>query len=148
MEIDPAERAVLLDLFTEIAILEHLVRNRLRPDYEGKFTPAEFGLLNYFCRMGREKDKLSHIAFSFEVSQAEVRVPLDSLVSRGLMTIDASNDPVVRVTDAGNEAFESLILTLAPDVREMVDGIDPESLQITANTLKEIRRTVDNLPGR
>jgi DNA-binding MarR family transcriptional regulator len=148
VEIDPAQRRVLLDLFTEIAILEHLVRNRLRPDYEGQYTPAEFGLLNYFCRMDRDKDRLSHIAYSFETGVAEVRVPLNSMIERGLMQAGNDDDPFVWVTQQGKNAFEALLQTLAPEVLEMVEGLDPDALRITAETLKEIRRTVDNLPGR
>jgi DNA-binding MarR family transcriptional regulator len=148
VEIDPAQRRVLLDLFTEIAILEHLVRNRLRPDYEGQYTPAEFGLLNYFCRMDRDKDRLSHIAYSFETGVAEVRAPLISMIERGLMQAGNEEDPFVWVTPKGKDAFEALIQNLAPEVLEMVEGLEPDALRVTAETLKEIRRTVDNLPGR
>ncbi|MFM9978941.1 MAG: hypothetical protein ACKVOP_12980 [Sphingomonadaceae bacterium] len=142
------QKAVLTDLFTEIAILEHLMRNRLKPRYEGLYSIAEFGLLNYFGRMKRDEDRLSHIAYSFEVSEAEARVPVDSLVARGLFTIDGAPDPCVRMTAAGSTAHADLIKSLAPDVLEIVDGLDPELLRVTAETLKEIRRTVDNLPGR
>jgi DNA-binding MarR family transcriptional regulator len=147
-DVDPEQRQVLTDLFTEIAILEHVVRNRFEPDYRGRYTAAEFGLLNFFGRMGRTEDRLSHIAFCFEVSVDEARVPVEALVARGLFTIDVSNDPCVRITEAGREAHTALLDSLAPEVLEIVDGIDPEHLRITAETLKEIRRTADNLPRR
>jgi len=147
-EIDPEERAVLTDLFTEIAILEHLVRNRLQPKYESLYSAAEFGLLNYFGRMKRVEDRLSHIAYSFEVSEAEARIPLDALVARGLFTVDDAPDPLVRITAGGIAAHDALIVSLAPDVMELVDGIEPKALRVAAETLKEIRRTADNLPGR
>jgi hypothetical protein len=147
-EIDPEQRAVLTDLFTEIAILEHLVRNRLKPKYEGSYSIAEFGLLNYFGRMKRAEDRLSHIAYSFEVSETEARVPLDALVARGLFAVDDAPDPCVRITAAGIAAHDELIVSLAPAVMELVDGIDPKALRVTAETLREIRRTADNLPGR
>ena len=36
----------------------------------------------------------------------------------------------------------------APDVTELLSEFDPEALRTTAETLKELRRTFDNLPDR
>lgn len=37
---------------------------------------------------------------------------------------------------------------MAPDVLEIMAEFDTADLQVTARTLKEIRRTFDNLPDR
>jgi DNA-binding MarR family transcriptional regulator len=146
VEIDPVQRKVLTDLFTEIAILEHVVRNRFEPNLEGRYTAAEFGLLNYFGRMHRVENRLSHVALCFEVDIEEARVPLDALVKRGVLTTDGAPDPRIAITAQGRDAHAELIGTLAPQVLEIVDGIDFDHLRITAETLREIRRTADNLP--
>ena len=148
LALDPAERAVLLDLFTEIAVLEHIMRNRLKPDYAGVFTPAEFGLLNYFCRNNRVEDRLSHVALSFEVDEAEARLPLVALVVRGWLTADSDADPCIRLTSGGRQVHDAMVIQMAPEIQEIVGEIDPEQLRITAATLKEIRRTAANLPPR
>ena len=148
LELDPAVRAVLLDLFTEIAVLEHIMRNRLQPDYAGVFTPAEFGLLNSFCRNNRIEDRLSHVALCFEVDVEEARVPLVALVARGCLTVDDDRDPCIRLTTAGRDVHDALVIQMAPEILEIVGEIDPEHLRVTAATLKEIRRTAANLPPR
>jgi hypothetical protein len=147
-ELDPAKRAVLLDLFSEIPILEHLMRNRLEPDYQGVFTAAEFGLLNYFCRMHRQEDRLSNIALNFEASEADIMITLETLVDRGFLAIEDETDPCVRLMPAGTAAHDNLVTTMAGEILEIVEGLDPEHLRITAATLKEIRRTAANLPPR
>ncbi len=43
--LDPALGPVLLNLFTEVAILEHLVRKRFEPKDYYDLTAAQFGLI-------------------------------------------------------------------------------------------------------
>ena len=51
------ERTVL-DLFTEIAIVEHLLRNRYDQSAPAGMTTGQFGILTHFIRGGKSREKL------------------------------------------------------------------------------------------
>ena len=57
-------------------------------------------------------------------------------------------DRCVFVTKAGTTRHEDFLETVAPDVTELLSEFDPEAMRTTAETLKELRRTFDNLPDR
>ena len=147
-DIDHEQRRVLLDLFTEIAILEHLIRNWLGQHQKDVLAAAEFGAINYFCRLNKPEARVSTMAFSFEVPVEAMRATVDTLAGRGLLTVDAGDDPLVRVTEAGRAEHERAVLAVVPVVQEVVSLLDPEHVRITAATLQELRRTIDNLPDR
>ncbi len=77
-----------LDLFTEIAILEHLVRNR-EQELNG-LTAAQFGILNYFCRLDHREARISLLAWSFQESETRIWELIDSLRANGFVV--ATND--------------------------------------------------------
>ncbi len=141
-------RQMLLDLFTEIAILEHLLRLRFEPRHYKDLSAADFGLLNHFCRLKKTESKLSGIAWSFQVEVAHMRATVEGLAARGLVTVDAETDPCVRITDAGKQAHAETIAEMAPDIAPIMSEFDLEDLKTTTRTLMEIRRTFDNLPDR
>ena len=146
--VDPALRRTLLDLFTEVAILEHLVRTRLGPREYNDVTAQQFGVLNFFCRLNKVEERVSSLAWCFQVDVTAMHQTVASLTDRGFVTWDAAADPCVRVTDAGRDKHAALVDNMAPDIMPVVAEIDPEDLRITARTLTEMRRTLDNLPDR
>lgn len=148
IDYDPALKPVLLDLFTEIAILEHLVRARLEPKAYNDFSAAQFGILNFFCRLNKAEERLSGLAWSFQVEVAAMRETVASVVALGYLQWDDTADPCVRVTEAGRRKHAAMIENMAPDIAPVVAEIDPQDLRTTARTLMEIRRTLDNLPDR
>ena len=148
IEFDPALGPVLLDLFTEIAILEHLVRTRLEPKSYYSLSAAQFGVLNFFCRLNKSEERLSGLAWCFQVEVAAMRSTVESLVELGYVEADAAGDPCVRISAAGREKHAVMVDSMAPDIAPVVAEINPEHLRITARTLMEIRRTLDNLPDR
>lgn len=145
---DPALKPVLLDLFTEVAIIEHLVRSRFEPRDYYDLTAAQFGALNFFCRLNKHEERLSGLAWCFQVDVESMRETVDSVVSLGFLQSDNAPDPCVRVTEQGRLKHASLLENMAPDIASVVAEISPEDLRITAKTLIEIRRTLDNLPDR
>lgn len=148
LDYDPALKPVLLDLFTEVAIIEHLVRGRFEPKDYYDLTAAQFGVINFFCRLNKTEERLSGLAWCFQVEIEVMRQTVASLVALGYVQRDAAADPCVRMTDTGREKHANLLDNMAPDIAPVVSEIDPEDLRITARTLMEIRRTLDNLPDR
>jgi hypothetical protein len=148
LDYDPALKPVLLDMFTEIAILEHLIRKRLEPSRLGDMNAAQFGVLNFFCRLNKSEERLSGLSWCFQVEEAYMNDIVSSVVARGLLTRDDSNDPWVRVTPLGRQTHAEMVEDMAPDIAPVVAEIAPHDLRTTARTLMEIRRTLDNLPDR
>jgi hypothetical protein len=148
IEIDRNDRAMLLDLFTEIAILEHLVRERFNPK-TGELTPQQFGILNYFTRQRKTEEKLRTLAWCFQIDDALALESAQTLAALRYVEIDWVNgERCVFITPAGQSRHEQFIIAVAPDVIEITADFDPEHLRITTETLKELRRTFDNLPDR
>ena len=145
---DPSLRPILLDLFTEIAIIEHLVRSRFEPKDYYDLSAAQFGVINFFCRLDKVEERVSGLAWCFQVDEPAMRATVAGLVQLGLVSWDDAGDPCVRMTDAGRAKHADMIDNMAPDIASVVAEIDPEDLRITARTLTEMRRTLDNLPDR
>ncbi len=145
---NPVLKPVMLDLFTEIAILEHLIRKWLEPLHLGDVDAAEFGVLNFFCRLNKTEERLSGLAWCFQVELSEMSKPVEAMVARGYLAKDNGNDPVVSVTPAGKAFHAELVEDMAPVIAPVVEEIAAEDLRTTARTLMEIRRTLENLPDR
>ena len=145
---DPATRSMLLDLFTDIAILEHLVRERFNP-MTGELDAQQFGVMNYLVRQKKSNEKLATLAWCFQVDVAAMTATVEALAKLKYVEIDwVDGDRCIFLTPAGEARHELFLSVVAPDVTELLSEFDPEALRITTETLKELRRTFDNLPDR
>lgn len=145
---DPATRLMLLDMFTDITILEHLVRERFNPA-ASELAPQQFGVINYLVRQKKSSEKLSTLAWCFQVDLPSMTVTVEALAKMKYVEIDwVEGDRCVFVTTAGTARHEQFLATVTPDVTELLSEFDPDALRTTAETLKELRRTFDNLPDR
>lgn len=142
----------LLGLFTEIAVLEHLVRVREERHAEDDLTMGDFGVLNYFMVNHPDPDSVAGIAWCFQEEEAYTRAKIEGLALRDLVTIspdDADNGAaMVAITDIGREAHAQIVARVAPDIEMAVAEIPREDLETTFKTLRNIRLTLDNLPDR
>lgn len=142
------ERTVL-DLFTEIAIVEHLLRNRYDQSAPAGMTTGQFGILTHFIRGGKSREKLSVLAWVFQDSEDNMAEKVASLVARGLLASAPSDEEIwVEITDAGREMHGQALAEIGPEVEQLLEGIDLDDLQISLRVLQDIRRTLDNLPDR
>lgn len=145
---DPATRSMLLDLFTDIAILEHLVRQRFNPQ-AGELNAQQFGVINYLVRQNKSDEKQSTLAWCFQTEPETMAATVAALGELGYVEIeDLPGDRCVILTREGTARHELFLSTVSPDVTELLSEFDPEALRITTETLKELRRTFDNLPDR
>ena len=142
----------LLGLFTEIAVLEHLVASREARFAEDDLTMGDFGVLNYFMVNHPDPDSVAGIAWCFQEEEAYTRAKIEGLASRDLVTLspDVADNSVamVEITDVGREAHSQIVARVAPDMMMAVAEIPREDLEITFKTLRNIRLTLDNLPDR
>ncbi len=142
----------LVGLFTEVAILEHLVRVREERLASDLLSVGDFGVLNYFMVNHPSPDTVAGIAWSFQEEEAYTRAKVDDLVMRGLVSITPQTDDnalaMVMITDEGRSVRDGVIDRLAPDITMAVGEIPREALETTFKTLRDIRLTLDNLPDR
>ena len=146
---DENTKQLYLDLFTEIAIIEHLVRQRFEPAHLADLAAADFGVLNHFVRLRKTSEKLKTLAWCFQVEMSAMRATVANLAARRLVELDwVDGSECIFMTDSGHAKHADAIADMAPDVVEIMSEFSTNDLQMTAATLKEIRRTLDNLPDR
>jgi DNA-binding MarR family transcriptional regulator len=142
----------LLGLFTEVAVLEHLVRAREEQHAEDDLTLGDFGVLNYFMVNHPDPDSVAGIAWCFQEEEAYTRAKIEGLASRDLVMISPNvtdnHLAMVEITDVGREAHAQIVARVAPDMMMAVAEIPREDLETTFKTLRNIRLTLDNLPDR
>ena len=140
---------VLLNLFTEIATVEHLVRNHIGRLAAAGLDAGQFGALNYFIRNGRQQERKAILGWIFEVTPDEMEVHLQALEQRGFIgRIGEGDDQIIGITAAGRSAHADSVRAMAPDIEPLMAEFADEDLEKTVEVLQEIRRIFDNLPER
>jgi len=138
-----------LDLFREIAIVEHLLRNRYDRSSPAGMTTGQFGILTHLIRGGKSREKLSLLAWAFQDSEDYMAEKVASLVARGLLASAPSNQDIwVEITDAGREMHGQALAEIGPEIEQLLEGIELEDLKTSLRVVQDIRRTLDNLPDR
>jgi DNA-binding MarR family transcriptional regulator len=141
----------LVALFTEVAILEQLVRVREERHALHNLSMGEFGLLNYFMLNHPAAESIASMAFVFQEDEDHTRAKVDALAARGLITVAPAPNPsdaMVMITDKGRDARNEVIEKMAPVIKMAVAEIPAHDIVATLKTLREIRLTLDNLPDR
>lgn len=145
-------KTILLGLFTEVAILEHLVRTREDRVAADDLSTGDFGVLNYFVVNHPDPDSIASIAWCFQEAEAYTHAKIEALAMRDLVTLTPdtadSGLAMVAITDVGREAHAQIVARVAPEIQMAVAEIPREALETTFKTLREIRLTLDNLPDR
>jgi hypothetical protein len=141
----------MLGLFTEVSILEHLVRMREDRFATDDLQTGDFGVLNYFVLNRQTPDSIAGIAWSFQEEEDYTRSKVEKLARRGLVSLTPEADnlaAMVMITGAGRAAHGQILARIAPEIKMAVAEIPPDALKLTFKTLREIRLTLDNLPDR
>lgn len=148
----PYDDKTVLHLFTEIAMVEHLLRNRYDKATPAGMTTGQFGVLTHFIRNGKSRERLSLLAWAFQDDDAYMAEKVKSLVDRELLTtmpVEGSDgDLWVDITDDGRAAHARALDEIGPEVVQLLETIDIENVKIALGVIQEIRRTLDNLPDR
>ena len=140
---------LLLDFFTEVAIVEHLVRKHMETLNHSDFTAAEFGVLNYFVRNQRERESKATLAWCFQISIDEMEPVIASLEQRGLLgRIGQGDEQAIGITASGHSAHTQAVNQMAPEIAPLMSEFADEDLVKAVQVLQETRRTFDNLPER
>lgn len=148
----PNEEKTVLHLFTEIAMVEHLLRNRYDKATPAGMTTGQFGVLTHFIRQSKSRERLSLLAWAFQDDDAYMAQKVQSLVDRDLLattSIEGSDgDLWVDITEDGRDAHAQALDEIGPEIAQFLEGIDMEDLKTAHRVIQDIRRTLDNLPDR
>lgn len=148
----PNDEKTVLNLFTEIAMVEHLLRNRYDKATPAGMTTGQFGVLTHFIRNGKSRERLSLLAWAFQDDDAYMGEKVASLVKRDMLvttSIEGSNEDVwVDITDDGRAAHALALDQIGPEVAQLIEGIDMGDLETALRVIRDLRRTLDNLPDR
>lgn len=146
------EEKTVLHLFTEIAMVEHLLRNRYDKATPAGMTTGQFGVLTHFIRNGKSRERLSLLAWAFQDDDDYMAQKVATLAGRGMLTttpIEGSDgDMWVDITDDGREAHALALDEIGPEIAQLIEGVDMEDLKTAHRVIQDIRRTLDNLPDR
>lgn len=152
MPLNAALSKTVVDLFTEVAIVEHLLRTRMERRADGELNAGQFGILNHLLRTGIISTTVSAMAWAFQDSEEYMASKVDSLEAIGLVNCapvtGTNDDRTVAVTDEGRAAHARAIEAMSPEVEPLFEGLSLEDVQTSVAVLQEVRRTLDNLPDR
>lgn len=148
----PDDEKTVLNLFTEIAMVEHLLRNRYDKATPAGMTTGQFGVLTHFIRNGKSRDRLSLLAWAFQDDDDYMSQKVAALASRGMVVtlpVEGSDgDLWVDITEDGREAHAQALDEIGPEVAQFIEGIEDDDLVTALRVVRDIRRTLDNLPDR
>jgi len=146
------DKKTVLHLLTEISIVEHLLRNRHDKVTPAGMTTGQFGVLTHFIRNGKSRERLSLLAWAFQDDDAYMATKVASLVERDLLVtadvVGSNGDLWVEITEEGREAHARAVEEISPEVAQVIEGIDMGEMETALRVIREIRRTLDNLPDR
>jgi DNA-binding MarR family transcriptional regulator len=143
---------ILPGLFTEIAILEHLTRNRFeRRLGDDGLSVRHFGILNYFVRTHPDPDSVYGIAWAFQLDEDAILAAVRELARHGYVALTPGitpRDSLVALTPEGRLAQMDQMARMAPEIGSLVAEIPAEDIETAYRVLHEIRLVMDNLPDR
>lgn len=140
---------IVVGLMTEVAIIEPLVSQRVeqeRPEGLGECGIAILIALNRVRDVGVTRTGL---VWMMEEKDQLVEQEIGTLLDQGRIkqvSISGSNQPTIMITEQGQATLTSAVRALVPYFKPAFDSVSVEALKQATETLREIRRTLDNLP--
>jgi DNA-binding MarR family transcriptional regulator len=147
----PATDPPIFVLLNEIAIIEHLARNRLEQTLPDGLLAPHFGVLNHLVRLGDGRSPV-RIARAFQVAKGAMTNTLQRLEARGFVRLEP--DPadgrgkLVFLTPAGRAAREAAIAALAPLLAELARVLPRQEVAALLPGLQRLRAYLDRARER
>lgn len=142
----PQQAEIIFRAFTEIGIINQLVRSAVESVLPGKMRMSHFGVLNHFVRRAEEQSP-SHLARAFQVTNAAMTNTLGKMQKWELITI--RKDPkdarakLVSMTNTGKKVHQQATIAISLVMQQMLADLDLETLLRLEPDLKNIREKLD-----
>jgi ribose 1,5-bisphosphokinase PhnN len=137
---------VVLNLFTEIGKIEPLIQRRVNTTRPEGLDENQFVILNHMVGVGSAGDTRSALLWMLESLGHGLDQDIDATIGRGL--IEAGGGDRLVLTELGRKTHEAAVNTLSPAFEQLLGDLQIDALEQAHNVLREIRRTLDNLPDR
>ncbi len=136
----------LFALLNEVAIIEHLSRNRLERVLPDGLRASHFVVLNHLVRLGDGRSP-ARIARAVQVERPAMTNTLQRLEARGLVRL--SPDPkdgrgkLVVLTEAGRAAREAAVAAATSAITPIAAGIPEAEITSALPFLRRLRAALD-----
>lgn len=136
-------------VFNEIGIIDQLATHVFTQVLPGRVTPAQFGILNHFVRLGHPSCTPAQLASAFQVSRPTITSTLSRLAESGLVAIEPDPDDGrgkrVSITEAGRAMRENCIDRLAKPLEEVGALVPQELFEQLLPLLGSLREQLDRM---
>ena len=142
----PSDDPSIFQFFTEIGIIEQLVRNKIERTLPDGLKMSQFLVLNHLVRLGGVWSPI-RLARAFQVTKGAMTNTLQRLKKRGLIEISADPDDgrakLVELNQAGLEMRQRCITNIAPLMEELSSVLSQQKLATTVPILQNVRKYLD-----
>jgi DNA-binding MarR family transcriptional regulator len=139
---DPA----VIALFSEIVMVETLVRNRLSRALPRGMELSHFMVLNHFARLGGEKTP-AQLARVFHVTKGAMTNTIARLEAAGYVHVrpdwEDGRRKLVSISHAGRGARDRAVDAIAPVFDDVVAALGRERMRAIVPTLRRLRELLD-----
>jgi DNA-binding MarR family transcriptional regulator len=138
----------LIAFFTDISIIEQLVRTLMERRLPPGLSMAGFSLINHMVRTGQETASPAALARALQVTRGAITGVLHKLTAEGFVTLEP--DPrdgrgkKVRLTREGLAVREAALAGMAPLVAEFEARMDLDAIRRAHPVLRSIREDLDH----
>jgi hypothetical protein len=138
----------VVELLTEVSILQPLVKERIEAERPEGLNECKLAICMILTRQDGVSMARSALVWTLEDSEPGVNDDLDSLIALGLVAAEGDGgDPKLLMTDKGRSTCQSAIHALIPTFAPVFQDMPVEEIENAMKTLREARRTLDNLPS-
>lgn len=136
----------LFALLNEVAIIEHLARNRLERALPDGLRASHFVVLNHLTRLGDGRS-LARIARAVQVERPAMTNTIQKLEARGLVRTEP--DPQdgrgkrVFLTEAGRAARAMAVAAAEAAIKPIAADITPAEIEAAMPLLRRLRAVLD-----
>ncbi len=134
----------VVELFTETSILGRLIGTRIDAQSPAGLNECTLAVLMILGRQETLGSLRQTVIWTLEDQHNDVRDQIDDLTGSGLIHCDDAD--MLFLTKGGRAAKDDAIRLLIPQFEPALQGVSVDALEHAMVTLREIRRTLDNLP--
>ena len=133
--------------FSEITMVDQLIRNRVNRVLPKDLALSQFMLLNYLATVSEER-RPSHLAKLFQLTKGAMTNTLSKLESAGYIHItpdwEDARKKLIVISPAGRKAREDSLKLIEPVIQEAVETIGTEKMLIVLPIMRDLRNILKN----
>ena len=139
-----------VSVFSEIGIIEHLMRHAVSAHLPPGMTYAHFEILQGVARMG-DGQTPAELAAMMMMSKAAITNALQKMQALGLVIVLADvkdrREKRVRITKAGSEAYLQIVKDMKSKMEALREGFTENEFRQALPFLKSLRTFLEEISG-